>query len=378
MKIKERLLQRKLKLKLITIDKHDHNSCIEVDKFIYSQLIKNNSNTTDNNLKENNEFRKWLFLKNNFSFAVSAMHLDKNNRIVSNVSLFPCNSWDGESQKLSGQLADTFTNKNFQGLGLFDEAVIAAINKISNKNHNIVYGFPNQFSLPGYINRMNFGKVDNGLITQIKRVSSVSILLKLLPKPSNKILKLLDKVDPIKRILSSQLYLQKKNKNTLFRQTLKIGKEFDDIWVSSNKGIKFLNARDSKFLNWRYLKNKNKFKLYKIIHHQIFSGYIVTLEINDYEKDDLKNLWLVDWFYDAKNKDIFESQIIRFLNRLAVKCKADNIIIQQSQFSPLSIESTFKKIGKKRNLVIYKNNEGKKFLERSNPWHFTLGDTDHF
>lgn len=378
MKIREKLLKRKLELRLLVKSNHTDQLCQKINNFIDNEQLSNISKAGNSKIINHNNPRKWLFMKNNFNFAITAIHLNNKKNIVNNVTLFPSESWDGEDKKLSGQLADTFTNKNYQGLGLFDEAVIAAIKKSGEKKHNIVYGFPNQYSLPGYINRMNFKIVDDGLITYISRLSSLHILLKLIPKISCNKLLLFKKIDPIKLKISLHLYFQKIDKCIAFEESLNIGREFDELWSSCNKDIRSLNVRDSKFIKWRYLKNQSNFKIYKIIYQGVFSGYISTLEKYNNEKKALKDLWLVDWFYGVKNKILFEKEIIKFLKTLAVSCEADNIIIQQSQHSPLSIGDGFKCIDGKRNLVIYQNDEGAKFLNKSNPWHFTLGDTDHF
>lgn len=378
MKIREKLLKRKLELKLVVKTQHNDQLCQKINNFIDNEQFNNMSLVRNSKIINHDNPRKWLFMKNNFNFAITAMHLNNEKLIVNNVSIFPCESWDGKNKQLSGQLADTFTNKNYQGLGLFDEAVIASINKSCEKNHNIIYGFPNKYSLPGYINRMNFKIVDNGLLTYIKRVSYMHILLKLIPKISHKKIRLFRKIDPIKLKILLLLHFQKIDKDILFQESLNIGREYDDLWFACNKDIKSLNVRDSKFIKWRYLKNQKNFKIYKIMYRGVFSGFIATIENYNNEKKALKDLWLVDWFYSVKNKTLFEKEIIKFLKVLAVSCQADNIVIQQSQFSPLSINNGFRHVGGKRNLVIYQNNEGTKFLNKSYPWHFTLGDTDHF
>ena len=214
--------------------------------------------------------------------------------------------------------------------------------------------------------------------TQIKRTRLTGVFLNFLSNPSIKTIELLRTLDPLKNLLKIESILTRQNKQIQFIRTKKIGDEFDEFWRNERKNIKLLNVRDSKFLNWRYLLNKKDFEVYKIIHKKEFSGFFVILELNDPSRPNFKNLWLVDWFYSQKNKVFFEKEILKVLKNHAQKRNIDNIIIQQSESSPLGIKSNFKNVGKSRPLVIHKNEIGNKYLNQLYPWHFTLGDTDHF
>ena len=378
MRNRDKILLKKLELNLVIKDNHDRESCKEIDLFIKNEQIINDPKLINNDFGESDEFRYWLFLKNQFNFAISAMHINADKKIYNNVTLYPCKSWDGLNQVLSAQCGDTYTNMYYQGLGLFDEAVKESIQKMSEKKHYLIYSFPNQYALPSYVNRMNFKKVEYGIKTQLKRTSLMSLLFKILPNSPVKIIRLFKSIDPLNKLLKIESILTRQNKQIQFIRTKKIGDEFDEFWRNERKNIKLLNVRDSKFLNWRYLLNKKDFEVYKIIHKKEFSGFFVILELNDPSRPNFKNLWLVDWFYSQKNKVFFEKEILKVLKNHAQKRNIDNIIIQQSESSPLGIKSNFKNVGKSRPLVIHKNEIGNKYLNQLYPWHFTLGDTDHF
>ena len=378
MRNRDKILLKKSELSFVIKDTHDRESCKEIDMFIKNEQIINNPELINNDFRESDEFRYWLFLKNQFNFAISAIHINADQKICNNVTLFPSKSWDGVNQVLSAQLADTFTNKSYLGMGLFNQAVMESIRKMSEKHHHLIYGFPNQYSLPVYIKRMNFELVKHGMETQIKRTSLTSVFFKFLPNPSIKTIELLRTIDPLKSLLKIESILTRKNSEIAFIRTNTIDNDFEKFWNNEKGKIKFLNARDSKFLNWRYLLNKKDFEVYKIIHKKEFSGFFVILELDNPSKPNVKNLWLVDWFYSQKNKVFFEKEILKVLKNHAQKRDIDNIIIQQSESSPLRIKSNFKNVGKSRPLVIHKNEIGNKYLNQLYPGHFTLGDTDHF
>lgn len=376
MKIREKLLQRKSKLRFLIKEDQDLNSCKRVDEFIHQQLVKNGSLDPKKISDFRPGYRAWLFLSNTFNFAISGIHTNSKGEICNNITLFPCKSWDGQNEILSAQIADTFTDKSYLGLGLFDEAILGAINQISKRQHHLIYGFPNPFSLPGYIKRMNFQRIEQGIVTQIRATSLTRILMRIIPNASAGIVKIFKKVDPLRKLVWLESALAKKNRAINFQYCDVIDDDFYKLWESLSKNINFLNVRNAEFMNWRYLLSDQEFKIYKLKNEAVFLGYIVTLEKTD--ALNIRNLWLVDWLYDQKNKQLCENEIIKFLKKHSVQCKADNIIIQQSENSPLGISCNFKTVGEARPLVIHQNDAGKKYLNKLNPWHFTLGDTDHF
>ena len=138
MKKRERMLKKKSELSLLLKDNHDSESCQEIDLFIKNEQIINTTILNDN-LIAYDGYREWLFLENPFHFSVSAIHINSDRKICNNVTLFPTKSWDGFNQVLSAQLADTFTNKSYLGLGLFDQAVMESIHKMSEKHHHLIY-----------------------------------------------------------------------------------------------------------------------------------------------------------------------------------------------------------------------------------------------
>jgi GNAT superfamily N-acetyltransferase len=78
------------------------------------------------------------------------------NQPIAFYGVIPTLLWYNGHTILAAQSADTMTHPEYRNMGLFTELANLTYDLCSEENIQLVFGFPNQNSLPGFINKLNW------------------------------------------------------------------------------------------------------------------------------------------------------------------------------------------------------------------------------
>ncbi len=137
-----------------------------------------------------------------------------------------------------------------------------------------------------------------------------------------------------------------------------------------------MQDRSRSYLNWRFVKNPDDFKIYNITYNEIYIGFMVLKEVT---YKNTKSLYLADFNIDNKYLKIINLIFSKVLIDLDINKYAyiATWLSKKSIFwKPLLLMFPIKL--KKIQLIVKDNTEDKTFFKiDSKKIHFTLSDTDN-
>ncbi len=275
----------------------------------------------------------------------------------------------------SAHCGDTFTHPEYRRQGVFSRCVREAVSHAKNIGVDVIYGTPNDQSLPGYENKLGFPRAPHAQVASMIKVLDYDFIVskfhKRIPVPGlsnllaygySRVLNLRKRSVPINRevrVMGSQVFPP----------------GLDGKWGKSRDEWSYFTFRDTDQLNWRFVKNPNEYQIWLAKLGSECAGYAVT-RLRE-EKGVLKG-YLVDFATSGDDPGIFSALLEKAETHLAGQgaitleclCSATN-----------SYYHILRKYGYKvySNIwvIVYNLNEiGKDVQANSGLWQFTLADDD--
>ena len=171
------------------------------------------------------------------------------------------------------QSVDTMTHPDYRHQGIFETLAKAVYKEATTKDINIIYGFPNEFSYPGFIKKLDW---------------DVMPYMQIMVKPFNwrNILKrkIENELPRIPLALGAGLIF-----NKIFLRTQKppniegltitritsFEKRFDEFWLSVCDHSKIMVVRKRDYLNWRYSTPDTNYSIFVAEKDLKICGYAV-------------------------------------------------------------------------------------------------------
>ena len=116
-----------------------------------------------------NKKQQVQFLAQNY---IGFIAYDQNEQAAAFYGVYPC-LVDFQGQKyLSAQSGDTMTHSSHTGKGLFTQLALATYDYCKENGFHCVFGFPNENSFPGFINRLGWSHFDD-MVPYLIRVKCI-------------------------------------------------------------------------------------------------------------------------------------------------------------------------------------------------------------
>lgn len=244
---------------------------------------------------ESKEHWGWEFLKNPSGLGKILLAVDKD-KIVGHYAVIP------ERIKIKGMpyvgtlSLDTMVHPDYQGQHIFTKLATSLYDDIGKKGMPITYGFPNQNSIHGIVNKLNWEEIATLPVLQLT-IDAEKVITKALGS------RLLGK--------AGSLFLGKKRlketpntegKDWRIEKVEIFDTEFDQIFDQGSSGMDIALVRDSRYLNWRFIeKPENDYECFSISGKEQKYGYIV-LKIE--EKFDFSSAFIIDYFSRGNNPSL--------------------------------------------------------------------------
>jgi hypothetical protein len=315
----------------------------------------------------------------------SVMMVGEVSEVVSVCTITPKRLWHRGRETLWAEIGDTFTSDAYLRKGMFGDLVNATRSRAESSGFKIIYGLPNDQSLPGYLKKLNF------ILNTNIRLNDYFLLLNTLP---------LQRYPGVNRIPALGTLLASKTSVKLSGYLIKLfaiqtklrvkgfqidkidsfSDEFDDLWKSVRSKLSNAQIRDSKYLRWRYGCSPFGFEVIAARRSGRLCGYIVTLTLKEDQKQGLVHTVIVDWLFDPAELGVSKLLLSSVVD-IAYSKGADLISARISDSTPIDLP--FSRLGFIRRfsphpLIVFANQEGREFCEEASPWHFTMSDTDAF
>jgi GNAT superfamily N-acetyltransferase len=281
----------------------------------------------------------------------------------------------------AAETADSFTLPEYRRQGINSKALKYCIEYAISHNMNIIYGPPNQANYGlhlklGYLpcSFINY----NFLTKSLKPIFfMIRLILKIIARRDvhynyRKLIYILKRKSSQRKGFDSDEIYIREDFNVI--KIDKFNTKLDGLWGTPR--YLFYILRDSSYLNWRYCNNPDKYTILAAIKDKEYLGYIV-LKIS---KDNSTGI-LCDFITVNDRQDIFWALVKKaeqILKRSGTELIQLRCIVDSPYYNILN------KLGyydhgpeSYQPICIYSKTElGKRVLEKSGRWHFTLGDSD--
>jgi len=390
--------------KIKIMDPPSNDEALKIAQFLQSQL-------SGYHFSERNLIIAWKLVDNKVhtGFA-TVMVINSPDKILSVCTITPKRLWRNGAEHLWGEIGDTFTDKALlrkailalrksspprsldndsraveKRKGLFEELVDATRTRAQSKGISIIYGMPNDQSLSGYINKLNFKVKEDIIVDQYVCVLSTASLSNqaiVKNKPwlnallQNKII-----VNNSRMITSFILSsVMPRHRDIAIEEVKSFNDEFNDLWRRARVSLPNAQVRDSTYLNWRYNASPFEFHVLGARKNGKLIGYVSTLTLHHKGEGEFVHTIFLDWLFDSQDSDVNKALIAGAV-KYSISKKADVISAMVTRSSPCKLSfgrMGFLRRATNRPLIVHVNPEGKKLLGDTSPWHFTLSDTDSF
>lgn len=256
--------------------------------------------------------------------------IEENQNIVATTSITPKKMLLNQVEFLVGEIGDTYTDRKFQGRGFFSMLVNESRSMAMNSGMKLIYGTPNDQSLPGYIKNNGF-KIVNEI-----QIESLRFELKVYHLFHKKIGKFLAS------ILNSFFYLfiimynfflnflNLSRKNYYLNESSILDKNWNVFWNEVSEEWDFIFSRDYESLYWRFFLNPETYSFITVKEKDKIVGYTVYKIL----PDKIGNRAVIADFLFLKNhsnafnyciKEIKKRSMDLDLNSITIWCDSKSI-----------------------------------------------------
>jgi GNAT superfamily N-acetyltransferase len=206
-------------------------------------------------------------------------------KTVGQYAIVPVKVKVGNETPLGSQSLDTMTHPDYRRQKMFETLAKKVYDEAEEDGIHIVYGFPNKFSYPGFVKKLNWFDI-----------ATMQVMLKPLNWRNAIKLKVKNKFLQAVLAMGASLVFNKvffRTQKPPFVESLNVNQvtSFDDrvndLWGKISSQYHIMIVRDKHYLNWRYgapgadyltfvAKKGNEIQGYLVLKHKIQSGVKVT------------------------------------------------------------------------------------------------------
>ncbi len=213
------------------------------------------------------------------------------------------------------QSFDTLTDYRHRSKGLFVKLASKLEKEEGLKNNELVYGFPNENSVHGFVKKLGFtyfGEVP----FLIKPIGISYILKKFLKIKTVPVIKEINcKIDSPDEVLL-------KNSGSI-KLLSKFEEDYDKLWAKVAPKITIGINRDKAYMNWRYVEKPGEdYSRYGFYENGVLKGIVIFALKNKHEG---KIGYLMEILFDPENKNA-GIKLLKFCSKVLKRNKADLIL----------------------------------------------------
>ena len=211
----------------------------------------------------------WEYINNPNGRIEILLATDKK-KIVGHYAVIPVKMKIKDEVYITSLSLDTMTHKYYRGTGIFPTLASKLYKELGESGINITYGFPNEYSINGFVKKLDWFEI-----------SSVPIYI--LPLNFKHLIYRYFKNNFFSNFLGNFfnfiykiLFKRKLRKNINIIKINEFDYRFNKLWDLAKKEIIIGVVRDKEYLNWRYFrKPEQKYIVFAPHSEDELKGYIV-------------------------------------------------------------------------------------------------------
>lgn len=272
------------------------------------------------------------------------------------------------------QSFDTLTDHRHRSKGLFIKLATKLEQEEKTKNIQLVYGFPNENSINGFLKKLGFCYF--GEAPFLVKPLRIAYAARKLFGPKN-----------FKQSIESDCEITTSEKVRLkdksYIQAISIfDDDYDALWQKVSPLINIGVNRDAAYMNWRYIKKPGqKYLRYGLYNNDVLNAVVIFILKN---KHDGKIGYLMEIIFDPENKNAGD-ELMKFACKILKKNNADLILswclahsFNYSCYRKAGFHRFPEKIRPQKLGVITKvlNSSLEKEIYNIKNWYFSYSDSD--
>lgn len=326
------------------------------------------------------DYYKWKILNNPYCLGHIELELIEN-LVTGSASITPKKIAVLGEILLAAEIGDTFTHPEYRRMGIFSRVVKKCTEYANSVGVQIIYGKPNDQSLPGYQWKLGYPPCEHVTVKHMYKYLCASPL-------ENKIKRRFGWDCPAKVISYAHFYFLSvisfiRKKHNMFESLpieilpiMRFEKKLDGLWGAKREEYAFFTIRDEVYFNWRFLSNPDDYIVLAAMANTEIVGCIV-LKISG--NGDFRTGSICDFITYQDRMDVFIHLLraAELLFRQAGVCSIELVCSSNSPYYE-SIRHFGYFIKSNRPIIVFLGTDIGKQLHASNKkWHFTIADSDN-
>jgi len=270
---------------------------------------------SENGTQKSVELLKWFHQKNLPRLQSIYYAIDKSTHEIAAIYTYlPVLLKCMDKVVIAMQSFDTLTDKNHRSKGLFIKLASTLEKEERSKNVDLVYGFPNENSMHGFVKKLGFtffGEVP----FLIKPIRLSYIFKKFFNTSSHKNEEINCKINAPEEVAFRN--------NCVIKSISRFEDDYNQLWEKVSSKINIGVNRDAEYMNWRYLdKPEGNYLRYGFYENSKLEGVIIFTLKN---KHDGKVGYLMEILFNPENENAGK-KLLKFCSKVLKKNKADLIL----------------------------------------------------
>lgn len=270
---------------------------------------------SENGSEKSMELLKWFHQKNLPGLQVIYYAIQKgSNQIAAIYTYLPVKLLCMGRIVTAMQSFDTLTDYRHRSKRLFVKLASRLEKEESIKDNELVFGFPNENSMKGFVNKLGFTYF--GEVPFLIKPMRISYLVRKLLKK---------KISNISEV-NLQITSPKESRLTAgssIKMINKFGEDYDRLWEKIARNINIATNRNARYMNWRYIDKPGECYLrYGFYEDETLKGIVIFTLKN---KHDGKIGYLMEILFDPEYEKA-GIVLLQFCCRTLKKNKADLVL----------------------------------------------------
>lgn len=315
----------------------------------------------------------WKIFLNPFGKGFVSL-IKKESEIVATTSITPRSLMLNQKKISVAEIGDTYTDSKFQGRGYFSSLVNESCDIAESNGIKLVYGTPNNQSLPAYIKNTSFKKLPFLDIRSYSYILRVDHILS--PKIGRFFSGLLNIIFSLFVYLHNIFleYSISDNKESKIENVFELPSDWDQFWNDVSKQWDFIFCRDAESIQWRFFSTPEKYSLLIVRSAEKIVGYVVYKVIPDVSRS---TLTIADFLF-LEGFEFEFNKCLKLIRKTGISANISSIALwcdSKSVYSPILKKNGF--ICGSTFPVICNKVDVLEELIKPKRVHFTLSDSDN-
>jgi len=300
---------------------------------------------------------------------------EHNNTVVGHYAIVPARLAINGKTVLACQGLDALTHPNYRRQKIFESLASKVYAEAARDGMYIVYGFPNPFSYPIHIKKLDWFYIANMqlMLKPLNWRDAIALIAK------NRSLGAI--LSPLATLLCNKAFLRRNKANALEGLTINKVASFDQrldmLWARVANQFQIMVERKSDYLKWRYGAPEMNYSIFIAETHSEILGYLVSKHLS---AGGIKVNIVFDML--AQSEDVLHCLITKAIR----DCQQNGVALIQYQ---LRANKVYQRVLKRNGFISLPFSKGSHFCARSsatdiskqflgNPrnWFVQMGDSD--